>query len=649
MKFFLIAIFFALNVYTNESSYELEKIVFEKQESSSQGDLESDSLMDISSDQLESINSSSSSVDDLLRLSPAATTSRGPRSSSESVQVRGLDNNKIFVMIDGSRQRFQSAHTSMLGIDTENIKAVKIYKSASDTNFSNSIGGGVNFITIDPKDVLRRNKKSTSLFTTKFNSANQETGINAKSAFNNKKRSGLISISHAKSEDLRLSDGQVLPNSSYEDFAGLAKIKYKKFTFKLEHFNRADNSPIDPSLNPPVRIRDLFSENTTSRNNVALKYESKDDLKTNVYVNQYRQVKDRRQDNIVDTRTLTTTGLSIDKRLLYVSAGLEVFVDELSSDRNNQQIPSYPNASSQNASLYILNVAQLSSNLSLASNLKQHVYKLSSGSNQVNEAALTKGAKLEFSISDKLTTFASYSEGFNSARVNDVYAEGLHSVGEPGFFKDNFFITNENLKPETSQNYELGLIYKSELFNSNAFIELEGSLYQSDVRDYIYMQRIDRSFFEPEAATTQFVNISQVQLSGAELAASYLHSSFDMRLSYSQVRGKNLSEDIYLADLPADSYNLQIKYRFDRQNLTLGYLGHLALEQDRVNPQTIERTDSTSSYLIHSLFANKDIQNFNISLRVDNVGNKQYRRHASHLFEAQEDVKLSVRYIIDTI
>ena len=52
----------------------------------------------IDAETLKYTNASSGSVDDLLRNTPFATTSKGPRSSGEAVQIRGLDDDKIFVV-----------------------------------------------------------------------------------------------------------------------------------------------------------------------------------------------------------------------------------------------------------------------------------------------------------------------------------------------------------------------------------------------------------------------------------------------------------------------------------------------------------------------------------------------------------------------
>lgn len=631
-----------MHCYATTTHYKLDELSFEEHESGPVSD-DGPGLFDITSDDLNNINSSSGSIDDLLKTSPMATTARGPRSSSESPQVRGLDNNKIFVMVDGSRQRFQSSHTSMLGIDTENVKAIDIYKSSSDTNYSQSIGGGVNFRTLDPEDLLIRKKNKANEFKIKFNSANSEKAINAKTALRKNNLSSLVSVSYADAKDLRLSNHRTLGHSSYTDLSALGKLKYKNFRFKMEHFLRNDDSPIDGSLNPPSsdKYKSLFSKNETTRNNISLTYKKRKELNANLYLNQYKQVKDREE--FIDTRNLTTTGLTVDRTNNSFKFGIDTFFDNLNSDQDGKTISSYPNANSSNSNLYISKDINFSERMKLGLNLKHHFYSLTSKTNKVSADRITKGIRINYKLQKNLSLTSSYSEGFNSPRVNEMYAEGLHSKGDDIYIPDNYFITNESLVEETSKHYEISASYKKELFNSNALLDIQANLYQSDLKNYIYMNRLD---FE---GTTQFINIPNAELSGAELSVNYLYDVYDLKLSYSQVRGRNNTKDIYLEDLPADNFNFQFKYDLERYSLTLGYLGHLSLEQDRVNPETLQRTDPTASYYVHNVFVNKSFKDFDLGLRIDNLGNKEYRKHASHLYESEQDIKLSIKYRIDTI
>jgi outer membrane receptor protein involved in Fe transport len=121
-------------------------------------------------------------------------------------------------------------------------------------------------------------------------------------------------------------------------------------------------------------------------------------------------------------------------------------------------------------------------------------------------------------------------------------------------------------------------------------------------------------------------------------------------VNYSKIRGKNKTLNLYLEDLPADSYNFDFRAYLDRYDMTIGYLGLQALAQNRVNSGTIQRTDPSKGYFIHNVFVNKRFQkNYEVNLRIDNLSNTKYRRHSSHLYESEQDIKIAFKYKINTI
>lgn len=634
-------------------NYELESILHKQapEQQSSQESLPSSEVNKVEQEDIATINSSSGSIDDILRLETTATTARGPRSSGEAPQVRGLDDNKIFVMIDGSRQNFQSGHSSMVALDTENLKTVDVYKSCSSMAHSGSLGGGVNFITKDAKDILRTGKKFGSEFKIQHNSANHENMINGKTVFQKKNYSGYLSLSSAKARDLNLNNGETLDYSSYEDFAALTKIKYQNFDFKYEYFERNDNAPIDPTLNPPDSITSLFADNRTIKNNISLNYIKPKSFNALVYLNDYKSIKSRKDDDRVETRGMETLGLKFNKEYRNLRFGIESYRDKLRADIDGADIVSYPDAQGENHFVYIEKRIPVSKKFNLFPGLRQSSYHLSNSNDMPNkrESALSKKLKADYQVTSNLKTYMTYSEGFNAPRVNEVFPSGLHSKGDDFFIKDNFFIPNEDLDAETSQVYEAGFIYSKMVQSGEGLVEIDLNIYNNQVDDYILMERIDRSVVDEGVGTTQFVNISKVNLYGGEIDIKYLYDAYDLKLSYAQVRGRNRTEDIYLEDLPADHFNFHFKYYMDQHQLTLGYLGHYSLEQDRVNPETIQRTDETSSYFISNIFINKKINNFDINFRIDNLNNQKYRKHASHLYESERDFKLAIKYKINTI
>ena len=182
-----------------------------------------------------------------------------------------------------------------------------------------------------------------------------------------------------------------------------------------------------------------------------------------------------------------------------------------------------------------------------------------------------------------------------------------------------------------------------------AKLSLSASYFENDVQDYIISERIDRTGAELEDGSTQFVNIPSARIYGHELSANYLFDIYELSMQYNQVRGRNLTQNLWLEDFPADFYTVNFRAFVDKYALTLGTRITHTLSQNRINPETFQRTDATPAYTLQDVFATKQIDNFSLALSVQNLGNKKYRRHASHLFESREDVRLSVTYQVDTI
>ena len=631
------------------ASYELQGILHNQTstEEFNNQDFEEDVKDEVSTEEIQSLNPASSSIDDLLKLSDVATTSRGPRSSSQSPQVRGLDDNKIYVMIDGARQNFQTGHTSMIAVDTENLKAVDIYKSSASLANAGSLGGGVNFVTKDASDFLQRSKKSGAEFKTRYNSANAENGINAKYIYREKNRSGYISASQSAGQNLRLNDGTTMPYSAYEDKSVLLKNKVGKFGSKLEFFERKDNAPLDPSLTPPDFIPSLQSLNTTTKGSAAFDYTS-NKVKSAVYFNRFELTQADLETNEERLRRIDTIGLKLAANHNDLHYGGEVYQDELTSEQNGSEIESYPRATGRNYHLFGEKLFKLKGDFDLTTGLRMSAYDLSTDDlPSRSESALTRKLKVSKRFGN-LKTFATYSEGFNAPRVNEVYPGGLHSAGDDWVIRDNFFIPNEDLRAETSATTEFGLSYDSVAFGGNGLIEYKFNAYNTNVKNYIFLERIDRSVFDEIDGTTQFMNIPSANLWGGETSLKVVYDVMEISLSYSKVRGRNQTLDLYLQDLPADQYNFKMSYFLDKYRLNIGYIGNYALEQNRTNPETIQRTDSTPSYLVHNLYLTKQFNAFNIDLRADNVTNTRYRRHASFLPEATTNYRMALTYKINT-
>jgi hemoglobin/transferrin/lactoferrin receptor protein len=606
--------------------------------------------------------SNHASLDDVLRLAAGATTSRGPRSSGEAPQVRGLDASKIFIKIDGVRQNFQTGHSSMLAVDFENLKAVHILKSAGNVSEGGSLGGGIKFVSKRPVDILRKNKKNGSEFKYQNNSANNESVYNAKTVFKNRVSSGLISLSRKEAGDQDLSDGTTLNHSGYKDVSALGKFYYKKFEFSYEYFLRTDDSPLDPSLNPPDSLGDLHANSKIQKDNFRIQYKSENNLNILTYFNKHQTLKAKKDKYAAkEERSQITIGLNVDKVIKKSSFGGEYYHDDLTSSFESNdpestidKISGFPKAKSGSAALYFANTIQLGA-VDVTPSVRLSHYQIRASQEELasrSASYLAKNLHLKYQLSPKLETSIGYSEGFNAPKLTQVYPNGMHAKGDEFIVADNHFIPNQNLEHELSKNIEVGFKYAQQVFSRDDLFEFSVTHYQKDIQNYIAMDRIDRAYEAGSGikGTTQFINIERVEIQGDEVELAYAFDIFDFTINYSKIRGKNKTLNIFLEDFPADSYNFDLRAYLDRYDMTIGYLGLQAMAQNRVNAGTIQRTDETKGYFIHNAFINKRFLNdFEVNFRVDNLSNTKYRRHSSHLYESEQDVKIAFKYKINTL
>lgn len=647
-------IILSLVIFTSSyasANYELESVIYDYEKEEYLESQAADDVEEIDSESIE--HSAASTIDDLLKMSLGATTIRGPRATGQGIQIRGLDANKTAISLDGVRQNFRSGHSSSTTVDLENLKKVKVFKGTSDISQSGSLGGGVLFVTKDVDDYLKRGQKLGSEFKFQNNGVNSETIYNAKTIFREKKLSGYLSLTSNNASNIKTGDGQELENSRFERFTTFSKFAYEKFKLSHEFSLQKDNNPADPSLDPPELAEQLslHADSKRTKNSFNLEFQDKS-VKANLYYTSYEERKVRRSSSLAETRSLFTTGLNLEKKLKNWTMGLESYQDRLRGETEREISLGYPTATGLVASAYALTNYKWGRFI-LTPGLRASGYTMSADEADFENKSgsfLAKSLLLAHKTHSNLELRASYSEGFNAPRVSEVYPSGLHARGDGFLINDNFFTSNPDLTHETSQMLEVG--FTSNILNRNEeLLTLKGSLYQNQIRNYIGLEQIDRpgGINEP-VGTTQFVNRSKVRLRGGELSLQYLYDRFDMSISYTHVRGQDLSQDLYLEDLPADQIQYSFKYYLDEYQLVLGYLGSQVQAQNLVNEGTFQRTDPTPRYFVHSVYFNKAFKrNWVLNTRVDNFGDLEYRRHGSHLNAAGQDIRVSVKYKINTI
>ena len=109
-------------------------------------------------------------IKDLVRYEPGVTVASGGRFGSKGFNVRGMDGNRVKIMVDGvdapqyfhpDGPSYQRAQRNF--VDVDSLKAVEIVKGPSSSLYGgDAIGGIVAFQTKDPEDYLKSEGDDTA-------------------------------------------------------------------------------------------------------------------------------------------------------------------------------------------------------------------------------------------------------------------------------------------------------------------------------------------------------------------------------------------------------------------------------------------------------------------------------------------------------
>jgi hemoglobin/transferrin/lactoferrin receptor protein len=192
-----------------------------------------------------------------------------------------------------------------------------------------------------------------------------------------------------------------------------------------------------------------------------------------------------------------------------------------------------------------------------------------------------------------------------------------------------------NLKPEESDNYEVGgTLQFRNLFGQGDQARIKTTLFRNDVSNLIARGTSTSSYF---------VNIGEARYSGVELEAEYGAKQLFVRGAVSVIDGENRTSGLPLNTIPADTLNLTVGYVFPNQNLTVGWRGEFADDQNETTTASLR----TPGYAVHNLFLtwkpqDGALKGLEVQAGVDNLFDKNFRRHLSSLDAEGRTVKLTL-------
>lgn len=203
---------------------------------------------------------------------------------------------------------------------------------------------------------------------------------------------------------------------------------------------------------------------------------------------------------------------------------------------------------------------------------------------------------------------------------------------------------NPNLRPEKSDNIEAGFTLSfDDLLGHGDRFRAKTTLFRNDVKDLIVQGAAI-------SGTPYFQNIGRSRFKGLEVEAEYGIGGFFARANASFIDGKDRLTGDYLNTIPANDYRVTLGYADAGTGLSGGWTGEFAERQNKVTTSPIASAGSglpTSGYGVHNLFfafkpQSGPAKGFEFRIAVDNVLDKQYRRHLSALAAEGQSFKFTV-------
>jgi len=207
-----------------------------------------------------------------------------------------------------------------------------------------------------------------------------------------------------------------------------------------------------------------------------------------------------------------------------------------------------------------------------------------------------------YDLSSKTTAYASYGTAFKAPNINELYY--------PGFGATNSYAGNLNLKPETSETFEVGI--KTKISQNQ---RLEASIFKTDVKNLI-------SFV---GENNQAVNNDKVELKGLEIGYGANLGKLDLGLNVSLLRTKNVATGERLIRRPNSKVTLNLAYAINNRT-RIGMDASIVSSRDDLNFNAFpaERVKLASYSLLNLSLNQKVTKRTSVGLRLENITDEDY-------------------------
>jgi hemoglobin/transferrin/lactoferrin receptor protein len=198
---------------------------------------------------------------------------------------------------------------------------------------------------------------------------------------------------------------------------------------------------------------------------------------------------------------------------------------------------------------------------------------------KVRDSAVSPKIAAMYALTETFSVFGSIAHTVRMPVLDEIYSRTAAT-------STNYSL---NLKPEESDNYEIG--------GTLQFRNLASRGDQARIKTTLFRNDVDNLIARGTASSAYFINIGQARYKGVEVEAEYGANVF-ARAALSIIDGEDRKTGLPLNTIPANTLNLTLGYVFPAQNLTVGWRGEIVDDQDEVATASLR----TPGYDVHNLF-----------------------------------------------
>jgi hemoglobin/transferrin/lactoferrin receptor protein len=615
-----------------------------------------------------------SSVAQALKFEPNVTIAGGPIAGNQSVNVRGLEGNKILQVIDGARVNTNFTHRPSYFLDPSLINRIDVVKGPVSSLWgSGAVGGVIAQQTISAEDVVKVDQSLGGFVKAGANDNGDQLTITAAVAGQQGEFDWLVAANTLDSGAMEQGNGATLFGSKTKNSTLLAKVNWQVNQSSAVGINyrHADNDGTPPtvgstddavnesnnlidreSIDKHLSVNYTYNPTSTAIN-TAIKLYQNDTRIEEVNLNAGKDV------SAIETLGFSVTNqASLNK--LNLLTGFDGYEDTLNTKRPDAGSgrPKPPNnAKTDTLGAFIYGDYRVSEQIVMEAGIRYDSFESKAqGFKRSDETALSPSLAIRWQVNDWAAVSVRYDEAFRAPDVYELFMDGTHFAFFPGG-PTNVFVPNPNLEAETASNVEIKGDFEFSEVWANDKLNIVASVFDNQVDDFIQLsvtipETIPGMCFAPGmgagcAGTSTSENVANAHLTGFELSAIYQLGDFSSSVSYGQTRGEDDDNDEYLSGIPAEKWVITADYGLWAIDTKVGFKAIKVNEQTRVpdgDTQGPYEGYTTVDFYASWESSEPSLDGLKVDLTVANAFDQNYRNAWASVYQAGRSIRLAAQY-----